>query len=68
MNYYFEEECGLFQTRYYELSSSIAHYAAKRGIESETHLMETKEKFEQNEMVMELPEFKGTDSIMNNRF
>ena len=48
----------MFKTRYYRTDESIEYYSTQRGIESEQHLMETREMFEQNEMVMELPDFK----------
>jgi len=58
VNYYYEEESGLFERRYYSLEESLSFYSSQRGIESEQHLTETKEKLENNQMVMELPEFK----------
>ena len=58
VNYYYEEDIQQFKTRFYELDRKLEYYASQRGIESESHLMETHEQFDDNKMVMELPEFK----------
>merc|ERR1712228_962346 len=58
VNYYYEEESCRFERRYYPLEEQLSFYSSQKGIESEQHLIQTKEKLEQNEMIMELPEFK----------
>ena len=58
VNYYYEEDIQQFKTRFYQLDRKLEYYASQRGIESESHLMETHEQFDDNKMVMELPEFK----------